>query len=138
MANQSAKAVIATNKKIIKGYLIGFIVVALLAILIQLSINYFKKRDPVFPEINDGFKWNALIFGLLYLRAFISSRPRHDQKTNKLYPGKELYKSAIIELVFLSIIVQFIVMFTIKALFIYILVPIYFVYAIIKKVMNFM
>lgn len=138
MANQSAKTIIATNKKIIKGYLIGFFVVALLSILIQLSINYFKKIEPIIPEINDAFKWNAAIFGILFLRAYMVSRPRHDQETNKYRPGKELYHSTIIDLVLLSIIVQFIVMFTMKGLYLYILVPVYAVYAVIKKIMNFM
>ena len=138
MANQSAKSIIASNKKIIIGYSIGFFIVALLAFLIQLSINYFKKKNPIVPEINEAFKWNAAIFGILFLRAYLSSRPTHDQQTNRYRPGRELYHSTIIDLVLLSIIVQFIVMFTMKGLYIYILVPVYAIYAIIRKVMNFM
>ena len=138
MANQSAKSIIASNKKIIIGYSIGFFIVALLAFLIQLSINYFKKKNPIVPEINEAFKWNAAIFGILFLRAYLSSRPIHDQQTNRYRPGRELYQSTIIDRVLLSIIVQFIVMFTMKGLYIYILVPVYAIYAIIRKVMNFM
>ncbi|OHS92720.1 hypothetical protein TRFO_40937 [Tritrichomonas foetus] len=71
------------------------------------------------------------------LRAYTSSRPRKDQGGKGYRPGKDLYKSTLIELVILSIIVQYFVIFTPYALFLYILVPVYGLYFLISKALSF-
>lgn len=133
MANQSNKAIIAQNEAIIRRYPIGFIIVALIALLIQTGINYYKHVTPVFPKVNDGFKWNIGFFVFFIVYAWWSARPVFNQAERKVYPGKKLYNSAIIELVCLAIIIQFFVTFTPKALFLYFLAPIYAIYALLKK-----
>ena len=140
MANQHAKNIIASNKKILISYTIGFVVVCFLSILTKVLVNYRNKEEEIFPDLSEAFLWNGALFVILMLRAYFTSKPRLDQsKGKKVYiPGKELYKSTIIDIVILCTIVQFMTLFTLKCFYLYVLIPIYAVYALIQKIRNFM
>lgn len=133
MSNDSQLKVIKSNKKIFRFWLIFAIVLSLIPTFV---IFYLRKDKPDLQNTNTfytGLVTVIIAFMMILSRIRVSGRGKNVSTKGDL--SKNSWDKALIDLVGIGVLIEVLSIWWDKASYLLILIPVYLVYILIKKVM---